>query len=82
MGECLADATPPCPGGTVCDDTRTPALCVIAPRPCDDDLGCASVERCDPDKQVCVARRQCLETTECGAGETCDPSFGLCFTSP
>jgi hypothetical protein len=70
-----------CPDGYSCDTTRTPELCVIMPKPCNDDTGCPSVETCDPDRLVCVARAPCQSTADCAANEHCDDSFGLCFAN-
>jgi hypothetical protein len=68
-----------CPDGYTCDTTRTPELCVIAPKPCNTDDDCPSIETCDPGRMVCVARTPCQSTADCGATQHCDDSFGLCF---
>jgi hypothetical protein len=80
-GTCVEDGAGGfgCPGGHVCDVTHDPPVCAIAPRPCDTDDECPTVERCDPDRDECRARLPCATTDDCELGDRCDTSLGLCF---
>lgn len=75
-GTCSGGA---CPGGTVCDDTRDPPLCVIAPRSCTADADCPALEECDPARGWCVARPACSADLPCPGDQQCDDTSGLCF---
>jgi hypothetical protein len=68
-----------CPGGHDCDQEREPPLCVLAPHPCQDDLGCPVAEECDAERGFCAARPACLAQEDCPTGYSCEDRLGLCY---
>lgn len=77
-GPCVEHPSgPQCPDGYRCDEARE--LCVIAPRTCQTDVDCPSIEQCDSERSECVPRARCADEADCPPGEVCHASLGLCF---
>ncbi len=74
---CTAPGAPPCPVGSSCDATVSPATCV------NDSCtaaSCSSSQRCDRDTGACVdlgsPGDECVESSDCES-EVCAPSASL-----